>query len=91
MKSVTVPFRADYQLGELWGWAFPNGALDDTERMRLRVVKPYLLGHVSPEHFDPARFERAANFLLQTAYFPLLKLLGYRVQQLDQPLESVQP
>lgn len=91
MKSVTVPFRADYQLGELWGWAFPKADLNDTERTRLRVVKPYLLGHVSPEHFDPARFERAANFLMQTAYLPLLKLLGYRVQQLDQPLASVQP
>jgi hypothetical protein len=84
-KHVPVLYRAKYDTSELLGAAFPKASLMERDRIRVKAVKPYLIGHVKLAHYDPLRFESAANFLMEAAYGPFLRVLRLRVEQLQLP------
>ena len=37
---------------------------------------PYFLGHVSPNHYDGVWFEKAAAFLIEASYGPLIRAIA---------------
>jgi hypothetical protein len=79
LRSISIPFRAEYRTAELWGWAFPKGTLTENQRAQLKMIKPYFLGQVTLKDHDPLRFEKAAEFLIEIAYGPLIRILRLRV------------
>ena len=81
LKSIL--FRADDRIGQLWGQAFPKDSLGEKENARLRMIKPYFLGHVTPKEYDPMRFEKASEFLIEKAYGALIRILRLRMHWLD--------
>jgi energy-coupling factor transporter ATP-binding protein EcfA2 len=70
-----IPFQADWPSGKLWGAAFPKASLTDKEHARMRKLTPYFLGYVSPSQYDAEWFEKAAAFLIEASYGPLIRVL----------------
>jgi energy-coupling factor transporter ATP-binding protein EcfA2 len=83
VKSMFVPFRGEYRRSELWGWAFPKDSLTEKERAQFKMIKPYFLAHTTPKDYDPSRFEKTAEFLIETVYGPLIRIIRFRSEGLD--------
>ncbi len=74
LKGIT--FQTNRPSGKLWGAAFPKASLTDKEHARMRKLTPYFLGHVSPNQYDGVLFEKAAAFLLEASYGPLIRAIA---------------
>jgi hypothetical protein len=42
----------------------------------MRKLMPYFLGHVSPNRYDGVWFEKAAAFLIEASYGPLIRAIA---------------
>jgi hypothetical protein len=42
----------------------------------MRKLTPYFLGHVSPNQYDGEWFEKAAAFLIEESYEPLIRAMA---------------
>jgi len=71
-------FQKKWPSGKLWGAAFPKVSLTDKDNARLRKLMPYFLGHVSSNQYDGEWFEKAAAFLIEATYGPLIRFLHIR-------------
>ncbi len=74
LKGTT--FQTNWLSGKLKGAAFPKASLTDKEHARMRKLMPYFLGHVSPNHYDGVWFEKAAAFLIEASYGPLIRAIA---------------
>jgi energy-coupling factor transporter ATP-binding protein EcfA2 len=79
-----IAFQTDWPSGKLWGAAFPKASRTDREHALMRKLSPYFLGNVLPNHYDGVWFEKAAAFLIEASYGPLIRILQLRSRGLVQ-------